>query len=139
MRTFWDRMRHAVLFEIVGLILVILLSGWVFDTHPLQFGVLALFLSLTATAWNYVFNLAFDHALLKLGKSLYKTLWQRVIHAIIFEAGMLAVTLPLVVWWLSYGWLEALNMSIALMIFYLIYTYVYNIAYDHIFPIPGEQ
>lgn len=139
MRTFWDRVRHAVLFEIVGLVLVILLTGWIFDTNPLQFGVLALILSLTATLWNYLFNLVFDHALLKLGKSLYKTLWQRVVHAIIFEIGMLIVTLPLVVWWLSYGWLEALNMSLSLMVFYLIYVYIYNIAYDNIFPIPGEQ
>lgn len=139
MRTFWDRVRHAVCFEVIGLILVVLLTGWLFETSPLQFGPLALVLSITATLWNYVYNLAFDKILLRLELSLYKTLWQRIIHAIIFEFGMFVITLPLVMWWLSYSFFEATNMSISLMVFYLVFTYIFNWAYDNIFPLPEAE
>ena len=136
MRSVADRIRHALCFEIIGLILVTQLSGWLFNTPLVQFGVLALALSVLATLWNYVYNLAFDHAMLRLVKRVEKTLLERVLHAFLFEVGMLIITLPLVVWWMEYGLMEAFKMSIALMIFYLVYVYIYNIVYDKLFPIP---
>lgn len=136
MRTVADRIRHALLFELLGFITVTSLSGWVFKTNFIEFGPLALMLSLIATTWNYVFNVMFDHGLVRWKKRIYKTLMDRVVHSLLFEIGMLVLTLPLVMWWLGYGLVEAFNMSIALMIFYLIYTYVYNLAYDKVFPIP---
>lgn len=137
MRTVADRIRHALCFEIIGLLLVTQLSGWLFKTSLVTFGILALILSVLATLWNYVYNLMFDHALLRLVKRVEKTLFERVIHAFLFEIGMLIITLPLVVWWMGYGLVEALNMSIALMVFYLVYVYIYNIVYDKIFPVPA--
>lgn len=136
MRTVADRIRHALCFEIIGLLLVTQLSGWLFKTPLVTFGILALILSVLATLWNYVYNLMFDHALLRLVKRVEKTLFERVIHAFLFEIGMLIITLPLVVWWMDYGLVEAFNMSIALMVFYLVYVYIYNIIYDKIFPVP---
>lgn len=139
MRTVADRIRHALCFEIIGLLLVTQLSGWLFDAPLVKFGVLALTLSVLATIWNYVYNLAFDHAMLRLVERVQKTLLERVLHAFLFEVGMLIITLPLVVWWMEYGFVEAFNMSIALMIFYLVYVYIYNIIYDNLFPIPEPE
>jgi|SRR5699024_8403458 len=139
MRTVADRIRHALCFEIIGLLLVTQLSGWLFNTPLVKFGVLALVLSVLATLWNYVYNLGFDHAMLRFAKRVQKTLLERVLHAFLFEIGMLIITLPLVVWWMEYGFAEAFSMSIALMIFYLVYVYVYNIIYDNVFPIPEPE
>ncbi len=139
MRSVADRIRHAVCFELLGVLLVTLLSGWVFSTEASHFGPLALLLSLIATLWNYLYNLAYDHFLLRLRGRVQKTLWERVWHAFWFEFGMLVITLPLVMAWLDYTFQLALTMSLSLMGFYLLYTYVYNWAYDRLFPLPEWQ
>lgn len=48
-------------------------------------GPLALFFSVLATVWNYVYNLGFDRLLQQRQGHTHKTLWQRVGHAIGFE------------------------------------------------------
>lgn len=136
MRSVADRIRHAVCFEIIGVILVGPLAGWLFNTSMFRVGALALALSLVAMVWNYVYNLWFDHALWRLRGRVGKTLTERIVHALVFEFGMLLLTLPLVMWWLGYDLLRALTMSLSLMVFYLVYTYIYNLAYDWLFPVP---
>ena len=88
MRTTSDRIRHAILFELVGLVLMIgggsILTG--FDAHSL--GVIGVVSSLVATAWNYVYNLGFDRAMLRLRGSVLKTHPLRALHALLFEGGL---------------------------------------------------
>ncbi len=38
-------------------------------------------------------------------------------------------------WWLNISLWDALIMDIGLVLFYLVYAYIYNIAYDKLFPI----
>ncbi|MES1945345.1 hypothetical protein PC39_14557 [Salinisphaera sp. PC39] len=135
MRSIADRIRHAVCFEVIGVLMVGPLASWAFDAELMRVGSLAIALSLVATAWNYVYNLWFDHAMWRMLGRVRKTLSERVLHAFIFEFGMLLLTLPPVMWWLDRGVIQALNMSLSLMVFYLVYTYVYNLAYDWLFPI----
>jgi len=139
MRSVLDRVRHAVLFELIGVAIVSPLAGWLFHAPMHRVGALAVAISLFATVWNYVYNLAFDHALRRITGRVYKTSWERILHAIVFEAGMLVFTLAPVMWWMGFGLGEALTMNVALMVFYLVYTYAYNLAYDIIFPIPAQQ
>lgn len=136
MRSVGDRIRHAVCFEIIGVLVVTPLAGWVFDAELLRVGVLALFLSLVATCWNYVYNVIFDHLMRRLRGRLYKRPHERVVHALVFEFGMLVITVPPVMWWLDYGLGRAVSMALGLMGFYLVYTYVYNWLYDLVFPVP---
>ncbi len=60
MRGFVDRIRHAVCFEVIGLILVTPLGAWLFDKPMFDIGVLALACATIATVWNYIYNLGFD-------------------------------------------------------------------------------
>lgn len=136
MRSVGDRIRHAICFEIIGVLIVTPLAGWVFSAEFGRVGVLAVAMSMIATVWNYVYNVAFDHGLLRLRGRIHKTPVERVVHAFIFEFGMLLITLPPVMWWMSYSFRQALAMAASLMVFYLIYTYVYNWLYDMIFPLP---
>ena len=81
MRTTADRIRHAILFEIVGLVFLIG-GGWLitgFDMHAL--GVIGVVSSVVATVWNYLYNLAFDHAMRRLRGSVAKTHPIRAVHA----------------------------------------------------------
>lgn len=136
MRSVGDRIRHAVCFEIIGVLLVTPLASWVFDAGLHKVGVLAVAMTLIAMVWNYVYNVGFDRLLLRLRGRVRKRPGERVVHAFTFELGMLLITLPPLMWWMSYGLERALVMNVALMTFYLIYTYLYNWAYDLVFPIP---
>jgi uncharacterized membrane protein len=136
MRTTSDRIRHALSFEIIGLLLVTPLGAFVFH-HPIgDIGVIAIVGATIATAWNYVFNLGFDHALLRLTGRLEKSLALRVGHAALFELGLTVLLLPFVMLYLGIGPLEALVMDIGFAVFYMVYAFVFNLAYDRIFPVP---
>lgn len=139
MRTTLDRIRHAILFELVGLVLMIgggsILTG--FDVHAL--GVTGIVSSLVATAWNYVYNLGFDLAMLRLRGSVIKTHPLRALHALLFEGGLLVLLLPFVAWMLGVSLWQAFLFDLAIAIFYIVYGYAYNWAYDRVFPMPEAR
>src|SRR5690606_33344096 len=100
-------------------------------------GLLAIFGSVIATLWTYVFTLGFDRALLRLRGTTARTLGLRVVYSLLFEAGLITVLLPVTAWVLGIGLFEALLVDIGLAVFYIVYSFVYNIIYDRIFPDPG--
>ena len=60
MRTSWDRLRHALLFEIIGILLVTPLAMLVLGMSLEHAGVVAVGSALIAMLWNYVYNWGFD-------------------------------------------------------------------------------
>ncbi|CAI3949189.1 Uncharacterized membrane protein [Commensalibacter communis] len=139
MRSFWDRIRHAIMFEILGLVLFIPCSVWVFHHSVTDMGVIGIFSSLAATIWNFVYNLGFDKTLLFFLGYVKKSLLIRVLHTILFEIGLTLVTLPMIAWYLNISFLDALIMDIGIVVFYLVYAFFFNIAYDFIFPIKEKE
>lgn len=139
MRTRFDRWRHAIGFELIGLILVVIGLNQILGADASHLGVMGLAFSIVATLWNYIYNIWFDKALLTLTGSVQKSIKIRVIHAIMFEAGLLIVTIPFIMWWMEMGFVEAIIMDLGLVVFYLIYAFVYNLAYDRLFPVPQKQ
>ena len=137
MRQTRDRIRHAFLFEVVALIIVAPLGGLVFGVPMAHFGVIAVVSTTIAMLWNYAYNLVFDHALLRFGRSLYKTLPLRLLHASLFEIGLLVLLVPLIAWYLGVSLWQAFVMDVALAGFYLVYAFCFNWAYDILFPIPA--
>lgn len=139
MRTTLDRIRHAILFELIGLVLLIgggaVLTG--FDAHAL--GVIGVVSSLVATAWNYVYNLGFDRAMLRLRGSTLKTHPIRALHALLFEGGLLVLLLPFVAWMLGVSLWQAFLFDLGIAVFYIVYGYAYNWAYDRVFPVPEAR
>ncbi|TBW56172.1 PACE efflux transporter [Marinobacter halodurans] len=134
MRTTKDRIRQAVSFELIGLLLVIPLASWAFDLPLSDTGVLGLIGASLATGWNYVFNLLFDHGLKRWKGTTRKGFRMRLIHAISFEAGLMLAFLPIVAWWLGVGLIEALVMDLSFVLFYLVYAFAFTWAYDTVFP-----
>ncbi|AUG51953.1 PACE efflux transporter [Thalassospira marina] len=139
MRTTLDRIRHAVSFEIIGLLIVIPLGGWVFDFGMNEIGVVAIVSATIAMLWNYVFNLVFDHITRALCGHTGKSLVLRVFHAIAFEAGLLTVLMPFIAWYLDVSLWRAFTMDVSFSAFYLVFAFAFNWAYDVIFPIPANR
>lgn len=68
-----------------------------------------------------------------------KRLWERVLHALLFELGFLLIALPLTAWWLGISLWQALWLDIGMALFYVVYAFFYNLAYDRLFPLPASQ
>ena len=135
MRTHRDRIRHAVGFEIIALILSIPVMSFFFSFDIKDIGVIAIVGSIIATIWNYGFNIAFDKGMVRFKRSTFKTPAIRVLHVMIFEGGLLILYLPMVSWYLGISVWQALIMDASLVGFYLAYNFSYNWAYDKMFPI----
>jgi uncharacterized membrane protein len=137
MRTFRDRVRHALMFEAVALAIFIPGSAVLFDQPLDHMGVIGVASATIATVWNFVFNVGFDRAMLRLRGSIHKTMAIRVAHICLFELGLVFMLIPMIAWYLGIGLWAALLMDIAIVTFYLVYGFLFNIAYDRVFPIAG--
>ncbi|WP_376873712.1 PACE efflux transporter [Albirhodobacter sp. R86504] len=134
MRTTADRIRQALSFEILGLIIVTPLFAVLFK-HPMSdMGVVVLVGATAATFWNYAYNLLFDKAMLRWRGDLRKTVPLRIVHAVLFEVILLLMLLPFFAWWLAIPILDALMMDIAFALFYMGYAFVFTWLYELIFP-----
>ncbi|SPA48170.1 PACE efflux transporter [Cupriavidus taiwanensis] len=137
MRNTRDRIRHAVGFEVVGLLIFAPLASWAFGYELHQMGLIGAVASLVATGWNYLYNVLFDKGMLRFTGQLRKSVPVRVLHAVLFELGLLVVFLPSLAWYLDISLLDALIMDIAVAGFYMLYALVYNWLYDIVFPVPA--
>jgi uncharacterized membrane protein len=135
MRTFRDRVRHALLFEAVALAIFIPGSAALFDQPVRDMGVIGIVSATIATLWNFVFNLGFDRTMLRIRGGVEKTMAIRVTHTFLFEAGLVAILIPMIAWYIGIGLWAALLMDIAIVTFYLVYGFLFNLAYDRLFPI----
>jgi uncharacterized membrane protein len=136
MRTTKDRIRHALSFEIIALFMVIPLGAWGFGLPLDNVGIVAVVSATIATGWNYLYNLIFDHALARLTGHVAKSIAMRILHALLFECGLLMILLPFIAWYLSVSLLEAFLMDVSFTAFYLVYTFAFNWLYDLVFPVP---
>ncbi len=137
MRTFSDRVRHAIMFEIIGLAVFTPAAAFLFDQPIGHMGVIGIVSATAATVWNFIFNLGFDRAMLRVRGSVAKTMPIRVLHTALFELGLIAILIPFIAWYLGIGLMTALFLDLAVVAFYLVYAFVFNIVYDWAFPIPA--
>lgn len=139
MRATKDRIRHAISFEVIALLIVTPAGALAFDKPMHDIGVVSIVSATLATLWNYIYNLLFDHAMLRIAGHLRKTLFLRILHALLFEGGLLIVLLPFIAWYLGIGLLEAFYLDVSFALFYLVYAFVFNWLYDLIFPVPASR
>ena len=136
MRSTIDRVRHALTFESVGLALIIPLGSFVFHIPMHDIGVLSLVSATLATLWNFVYNYLFDVTMQRRLGTTEKTGVLRVLQAVLFEAGLLVVLIPFIAWYLAVSLWQAFVMDLSFALFYLVYAFVFNFAYDKLFPLP---
>lgn len=136
MRSFGDRIRHALSFEIIGLLLVTPLGAWAFHMPLHDIGLVGLVSATIATGWNFAYNFLFDLAMERKLGTTQKTPPLRVLHTVLFEFGLLLLLMPFIAWYLGVSLWQALVMDVSFALFYMVYALLFNWLYDRIFPLP---
>lgn len=124
------RFVHALGFELIALVICVPVLSWFSGASVARTGMLTLMISLLAMAWNMAFNAMFERVLQHL--RLTRNLAVRAVHALMFEAGLLLVAVPLAAWWLDVSVTNALMLDLGFLLFFLPYTLLYNWAYDRV-------
>jgi uncharacterized membrane protein len=131
------RILYATSFELGGVLMSTLLLLVMAETSAggsLLFSILA---STVAMLWNLGFNAAFE-AWETRQTTRGRSLARRITHALLFEAGLAAALLPLTAWWFSVTLLTALLYEGVLIGAFLIYTYLFTLAFDRLFGLPAS-
>ncbi|SOE51418.1 hypothetical protein ANDA3_3426 [plant metagenome] len=123
-----ERVLHAALFEIMAVALCAPTLAWLMGKPLLSMGILTGAISLVAMAWNMIYNAAFERV--ERARGWVRNTGLRVAHALGFEAGLILAIVPMAAWWLSISLWEAFLLDIGLLLFFLPYTYLYNLGYD---------
>jgi uncharacterized membrane protein len=125
-----ERAFHALLFELIGVVLFAPGLAWVLGQSLGKMGAMTVMISTVAMLWNMLFNAGFDRLRARLGFAM--TLKVRALHAISFETGLIVAVVPLAAWWLSISLWEAFLLDIGLLLLFLPYTMLFNMAYDKV-------
>ncbi|MGE8317209.1 MAG: PACE efflux transporter [Comamonas sp.] len=99
-------------------------------------GVISAVSSAIAVVWNLVWNSLFERWEARQqvrGRSIAR----RIAHAIGMEGGLVFMLVPLFAWWFQVSLGEALVMDIGLLLFFLVYTFVFNWSFDRVFGLPA--
>lgn len=127
-KSYAERVLQAIGFELLAVLLCTPLLAWLMDKPMVDMGVATIAIGLIALGWNVLFNGMFDRLLKRL--SLAPNAATRVVHAVLFEGGLVAVSVPLIAWWLNISLMQALILDMGVLLFFLPYTYVYHWVYD---------
>lgn len=123
-----ERVCQALGFEGLALLICTPLLVWITGRPALEMGAVTLGVSVLALTWNIIFNSLFDR--LKARLQLANGGWTRVLHALLFEGGLIILAVPLIAGVLKISLLEAFILDIGVLLFFLPYTYVYHCGYD---------
>jgi len=127
-RSIKERLFHAILFEVLGIIFATPLAMWLTKKPALSMAALSAVISGMAMLWNMFFNWIFDTLQRKL--QFRRNIWIRILHACCFEIGLIIMVVPLVAWWVETTLWHALVVDIGLVLFFLPYSFFYNLIYD---------
>nr|WP_298251149.1 PACE efflux transporter [uncultured Halomonas sp.] len=129
------RVTYVVFYELITLLIISTAFSFFSGKdagHSTTLGVVTVML---AIVWNTVYNTLFE-MWEKTRQARGRSLVRRIIHAIGFEVGFVAITLPLFAWWLEMTLLDAFMLDAGLTLFFMFFTFFYNWAFDKIFGLP---
>lgn len=131
------RLVYVGVFELFGilfatLVLMALSGGDVQNSLPV-----AIIVSSAAVVWNYIYNTLFESWECR-KQVIARTLKIRCMHAIGFEGGLFLFCLPVYMLWYGVGLWQAMSMQTALLIFFLVYTFVFTLLFDKVFTLPHQ-
>ncbi len=135
MQGFKRKATYVVLYEFISLILISVAFYLYSDKDAAHSGMLGVFTVVAAIVWNLLYNSLFE---LWESKQVVRGrgLARRVAHAVGFELGLVAITLPMFAWWLELSLLDAFLLDAGLTLFFMFFTFVYSWCFDRVFGLP---
>ena len=123
-----ERILQSIFFEVLAVSLSIMGLA-LFTNHDLSAlsGTMIVVASI-AMLWNYFFNYFFDQVVT--GDKDKRSFSLRIVHVVLFEAGLLIATVPVMAYILNVGLWDAFMMDLGVTIFITIYAFVFNFSYD---------
>jgi len=132
----WRRLVFVFLYELIAILASSLLFMAIGQGAGAS-GVMAVVASTLAIAWNVTFNHLFEKWEARQSVK-GRSVARRVTHALGFEGGLALALIPLMAWWFDVSLWQATLMEAGLLLFFLVYTYVFNWAFDRIFGLPAS-
>ncbi|WP_227677328.1 PACE efflux transporter [Psychrobacter ciconiae] len=132
------RIVYVTIFEILAILLSTLILMWLSGGDAQDSFPVAVMVSVTAVVWNFIYNTGFENLERRL-KITERTIMVRSVHAIVFESGLLLFCIPIYMLWYKVGIWQAFVMEAALLLFFLVYTFVFTLIFDKIFTLPYQQ
>ena len=133
----WRRVLYVTLYELIAIAVATAGLAQLSGQGAGHSSVVAVAASAIAVLWNVVFNWAFERWESRQtvrGRSVAR----RVAHAIGFEGGLVFTLVPLFAWWFKVSLWDAFVMDLALIVFFLCYTFVFNWGFDRVFGLPAS-
>ena len=133
----WRRVLYVTLYELIAIAVATAGLAQLSGQGAGHSSVVAVAASAIAVLWNVVFNWAFE--LWESRQTVRgRSVARRVAHAIGFEGGLVFTLVPLFAWWFKVSLWDAFVMDLALIVFFLCYTFVFNWAFDRVFGLPAS-
>ncbi|KVT53612.1 PACE efflux transporter [Burkholderia ubonensis] len=129
------RIVYVVLFEALGILIASATLGALSGAGAAKSGMLGVMISTTGVVVNFLYNLAFE-AWERRRAATTRSVGRRVMHAIGFQVALVTFLIPLIAWWLDVSLLQAFLYDAVLIVFFPIFTFVYNWSFDGVFGLP---
>lgn len=135
-----DRLRYTITFELLLMAMLIPAGAAFFDKPITEIGLLGAILSIKAMLLNLLYNWVFDKVDARAGRiSSERSPVGRILHAVGFELSLTVTSLPIYMYLLKLGLVEALLTDITVTSFVVAYTWAFTLAYDKTFPLRRPQ
>lgn len=128
---------YAISFETLGTLLASVYLWLVSDASPASSLALSVVTATVALFWSFVFNSLFETWEAR-QTTKGRSLRRRTVHALLFEAGLVTILLPIMAWWLKVTLWQALIFEAGLIAIFLIYTYAFTWGFDRVFGLPDS-
>lgn len=129
------RLVYVTVFEIIAIISSTFVLMYLSGSDASESLPVAVMVSLAAVIWNFIYNTGFENWERR-KQVTQRTLLIRSAHAIGFEGGLVLICLPLYMIWYDVGFIKAFIMEAALLLFFLVYTFLFTLGFDKIFTLP---
>ena len=128
---------YAVSFETLGTLVATLGLMVMSDAKPLQSLALSVIGATVALCWSYLFNTVFEAWEARQPVKGRPAL-RRAMHALMFEGGLVVISVPIMAWGLGVGLLEAAGYEAGLIVLFIAYTYAFTWGFDRVFGLPAS-
>lgn len=132
------RIVYVTSFEAIAVAICTVAFSTISDKSLGHAGVLSVATSLVAILWNLTFTALFERW--EKTQTVHgRSVKRRIVQAVLFEAGLVLMLVPLMAWWLDMSIPRAFGANVGLVLFFLVYAFCFGWCFDRIFGLPASS